>query len=117
MTADALPTIQFPAFGEVGTPAGVWKTTTVVASANCTSSPLCNVSGWAIDHPILCSEGRRVTSTLSPKIAAELDRLECHFVCPSPRTATWAPRSTAINAVAGIRTMFGSPGIWKLTRQ
>jgi hypothetical protein len=32
---------------------------------------------------------------------------------PSPTTATCTPRLTGIKAVAGIRTMLGSPGIWK----
>src|ERR1700688_3963910 len=105
---------QFPVVGGVGAPACVEVDGAVVV-ANWTVSPFCNVSG-GLSITLSCGASPAVTSTLSPKSLPSWMDLSTTLLL-SPSTATCAPRLIGINAVAGMRTMFGSPGIWKSTRQ
>src|SRR5437588_9601838 len=105
---------QLPGVDAIGAPACAEVDDAVVV-ANWTVSPFCNVSG-GLSITLSCGPRPAVTSTLSPKSRPSWMDLSTTLL-PSPRTATCVPRLTGINAVAGMRTIFGSLGSWKKTLQ
>src|SRR5882757_735040 len=105
--------IAYSVAGEFGFPADFGAEP--VAGPTWTASPLCNVSG-GLSITWSCGDRPAVTSTVSPKSRPSWIALRATLPSP-PRMATWVPRFAGISAVAGRRTMFGSPGTWKSTRQ
>jgi len=73
---------------------------------------------WAVDHLVQGGRARSIASTLSPKIAARAETdFEDHPCCPPAEK----PRPCARRGPTGCkrrrwhtRTMFGSPGSWKM---